>query len=506
MPEESWNAARLIPTSGINGADEQERRATSALLAVLSAVREFSRAVLAPLGAPAGQVETYIEVPFELGEKTVYPDGLIRVSRGQRSWTALVEVKTGNIELSAEQLDAYLDIAREHGYDALITISNQIPAVPGQHLTSVDKRKLRKVALHHVPWVEILATAVMQKEYRGVADPDQAWILGELIRYLEHPRSGAMAFEDMGPAWVPTREAVHAGTLRPGDKGVQEVASRFDALLRFVGLRLGQRLGSDVQPALSRKELADPALRNQALVSSLVASGTLSGGLRIPGAAAALTVTADLRAGQILCQCEIDAPKQGRQRTRVNWLVRQLDKAPDTIRIEAFALHSRGAGAAELLKAVRPNPDILLPDPTKELKSFRLTQITPMGSKRGTGRGSFIDSVVDAVDAFYVTILQHLRTWTAPPPKLREEPETPGVSPALVSTALSSQDESGAALPGQRQDNEGSSPPASSPDVEASEVQESTPTIVVMPEPAEELDSSRQPEPLSQTSDVGTGA
>ena len=35
MSEESWNLARLIPTSGINGAQEQERRATSALLAVL---------------------------------------------------------------------------------------------------------------------------------------------------------------------------------------------------------------------------------------------------------------------------------------------------------------------------------------------------------------------------------------------------------------------------------------------------------------------------------------
>ena len=35
MAEESWHEARLIPTSGINGAEEQERRATSALLAVL---------------------------------------------------------------------------------------------------------------------------------------------------------------------------------------------------------------------------------------------------------------------------------------------------------------------------------------------------------------------------------------------------------------------------------------------------------------------------------------
>src|SRR3954447_21005062 len=95
MAEETWHAARLIPTSGINGAEEQERRATSALLAVMTSVREFGRAITGPLGAPSGAHEAYIEVPFELGERRVYPDGLIRVTRGQRSWTALVEVKTG---------------------------------------------------------------------------------------------------------------------------------------------------------------------------------------------------------------------------------------------------------------------------------------------------------------------------------------------------------------------------------------------------------------------------
>ena len=45
MSEDTWLAARLIPTSGINGVEEQERRATSALLAVMSAVREFGRAL-----------------------------------------------------------------------------------------------------------------------------------------------------------------------------------------------------------------------------------------------------------------------------------------------------------------------------------------------------------------------------------------------------------------------------------------------------------------------------
>jgi hypothetical protein len=463
VAEETWHAARLIPTSGINGAEEQERRATSALLAVIPGVKEFGRTLLSPMGAPAGQLETYIEVPFDHGERTVYPDGLIRAKRGHKVWTALVEVKTGNNQLQAEQLDTYLDIAKQQGFDAVITISNEIPPAPGQHPTAVDRRKLRKVDLHHLPWVQILSAAVLQKEHRGVADPDQAWILGELIRYLEHPRSGAMAFEDMGASWVPIREAVRAGTLRANDKGVPEVVARFDALLRYVGLRLGQRLGADVQPVLSRKELDEPQLRSQALIQSLTSTGTLSGAIRIPDAAATLHVSADLRASQIACHCDVDAPRQGRSRTRVNWLVRQLKDAPGTLRLEAFVVHGRGSSTAELLHAVRETPDVLVADAGKELRSFRLTQMSAMGTKRGTGRGSFIQSVLDAVDLFYGDVLQNLRAWSPSAPKLREEPDSPDVPTALVSTALSSQDQPNTAQPSAAAPPAGVTSPPSQP-------------------------------------------
>ncbi|USX49409.1 hypothetical protein [Lentzea sp. HUAS12] len=66
-----------------------------------------------------------------------------------------------------------------------------------------------------------------------------------------------------------------------------------------------------------------------------------------------------------------------------------------------------------------------------------------MGSKRGTGRNSFIDSVLNAVSSFYEEIVQNLKPWSATPPKIRAEaafvpPED--VPVALVSTAPSSQD------------------------------------------------------------------
>ena len=441
MAEESWNEARLIPTSGIGGAEEQEKRATSALLAVMGSVKEFGRAITSPLGASTGQLRTYVEVPFLLGDRKVFPDGLISVSRGGRSWIALVEVKTGKNTLETEQIENYLQVARERGYQAVLTISNELPAAAGQHPTKVSGRYLRSVELHHLSWAKVLSEAVMQKEHRGVADPDQAWILGELIRYLEHPKSGALEFEDMSYAWVSVRESIAGGTLRPTDKGLEEVATRFDALLRYASLRLGRRLGTEVAPDLTRRERADPQIRSRELMDSMVNNGTMVGSIRIPNTVGCLNIEVDIRAGRVRCHVDIDAPDEGRARTRVNWVVRQLKSAPDDTRVEAFALRSRGSGLNESLQVVRATPDVLIADPAKELRSFRVSRSAKLGTKRDSGSGSFIASVLAAVDEFYGDVMQYLKAWSASPPRLREQVQSEEpVSKSLVSTALSSQD------------------------------------------------------------------
>lgn len=440
MSEETWHRARLIPTSGINGAQEQERRATSALLAVLSIVPDFSRTLLSKIGSPAGNVDTFIEVPFDLAGSRIYPDGLIRVKRGAREWTALVEVKTGKNQLESTQLENYLDVAREQGFDTLITISNEIPPIPGQHPTKVDKRKLRKVEIHHWSWSFVLASAIVQKVHRGVTDPEQAWILGELIRYLEHERSGALELDDMGQHWVSVREAVTTGTLRATDRGASEVVARFDALLRYASLRLGQRLGTDVTQALTRQDIQDPQTRVDTLLKSLAESGEIAGAIKIPNTISHVSITADLRANRIICHVDIDAPQSGRSTTRVNWLIRQLREARGDLRVEAWLARTRGANSAELLSEVREDPKLLIGGGTKEIRSFRVALSVPMGTKRGRGKGAFIDSVLDAIDDFYAETVQHLKAWAPNPPKLREVESPPDEPIALVSTALSSQD------------------------------------------------------------------
>jgi len=387
----------------------------------MHAVPEFARALLKPLGAPTGRVETFIEVPFRYGNRPVRPDGIIKASRAGKTWTALVETKTGAGQLTAEQIETYLDLARELEFDAVLSISNQYVSSSTEYPVEIDKRKMRRVALHHWSWIDILTEAVVQEDFRGVSDPDQAYILRELIRYLSDPRSGAASFEGMGPEWTSVRDGARDQTLRRGDIPVAAVAARWDDLVRYLGLQLTKELGQDVRQLLAPGERTTAARRN-ALVASLASSGHLYAELRVPNAAGPVQVVADLRARQITASARIEAPALGTSRGRVSWLLRQLEGSPDIVKIEARVTRL-SSSLASTLRQAREAPQVLYPDRTRDIRQFVVALSRNMGLKRDSGRGSFVQSVISTTEEFYREVLQNIRPWKPSPPKLRSVPE-----------------------------------------------------------------------------------
>ncbi len=416
----NWHPARLIPTAGIKGQEEQERRATSSLLAVLVAVPEFAESLLSQVGAPKGRVSTYVEVQLKDGAGKVHiPDGVITVERGKTRWAALVEVKTGDGVLGADQVTRYVDMARQHGFQAVLTLSTAITSSPEDLPYTLDKRKLRSVPVRHLSWWRVITEAVVQHRYRGISDPDQAWILGELIAYMDHQASGCSGFTDMGASWVSARDAAHNGTLRAADPEAAEVASRWEQFSDYIALGLAQDLGADV--VVARPRGSTPDQRHQAAVRDLVDSGCLRAQLKIPDAVAPLNVTADLRAKRTLTSVTVRAPEDGRAQTRINWLLKQLKDAPDDLRIEVVFAGTRETTSV-LLGQARELPACLLlaSDPKREPKRFVLELGRKLGTKRGRGRGTFVtDTKQHAVD-FYADIMQGLSEWRPKAPRLRE--------------------------------------------------------------------------------------
>ena len=415
--------ARLIPTTGIGNEREAEQRATSALLAVMTIVRDFSVATLSPLGASRAkraEVEAFTEVEIALQDGTkVRPDGLIRVTYGSNVWSALVEVKTGDAELQAPQLNSYLLAAREIGADKVLSISNEI-GIAGAHPTpGLNVRSNSRITIDHLAWSELLAAAIQCKVHAGVDDPEQAWILEELIRYLEHPSSGALAMSDMGASWVEVRDGAKEASLRRASDPVQDVASKWGQLTQYLAIRLQAETGAEISRVLPRGQ-RDPKARLAHLAARLADDGILSDQLRITGAVGDIEVVADLRARRLTASVEVPAPGDRKGRGSVSWLVRQISRTADPgLLIDAYAPHARTPISATLQEVIE-NPDCVVPE-NKDINRFQLTYRTEMGQARKSGgrKPGFVDTVAGVVERLYAETVQHITPWTPSAPQVK---------------------------------------------------------------------------------------
>lgn len=406
---ESWRAARLFPVSALKSDRDRETRATSVLLSVMAQVPEFGRRLTAGFGAPAGRMETFTEVSLPHGDTPRRPDGVVRVERAGKLWTALVETKTNGNSLKSDQVQAYMDIAARRGYEAVITLSNDV-ALEGSPLVDVkvDGRRKHKVALRHLSWAEVAHQAQLLIRHEGVGNKAHAWLLQELLHYLQHENSGCHGFQNMGPSWVPVRNGIDDETLCRGDSRALDVVESWERLVRQVCLRLGGELGQKVLPVRAATGGRDPRERRVLLADQLCAEGRLQAELRIEGTLGVLMVVADLRTGRIRTAMEIPAPEQGYPLSWAKRLVRSLAEAPADLHIETL-VEGDTAGPRGTLERLRPEPADLLPKTDgARITGFRLSLLKGMGGGRGNAETGFIRSVDDAVQRFYGSVVVHL--------------------------------------------------------------------------------------------------
>ncbi|KOV76308.1 stress response protein, TerZ- and CABP1 [Streptomyces sp. NRRL WC-3618] len=411
---DAWRVARLFPASALKSDRERETRATSVLLSVMTQVPEFGRRLTAGFGAPSGRMETFTEVTLPNGDSPRRPDGVIRVERAGKLWTALVETKTNGNSLKQDQVQAYADIAARRGYEAVITLSNDVE-LDGSPLVEVkaDGRRKHKVALWHLSWAEVAHQAQMLIRHEGVGNAAHAWLLQELLHYLQHENSGCHGFQNMGPAWVPVRNGIDDETLCQGDSRAVDVVESWERLVRQVCLRLGGELGQKVLPVQRAKRGSDPRTRRAALADQLCADGRLEAELRIDGTPGILALCADLRTGKLRTSIEIPAPEQGYPLTWAKRLVRQLADAPADLHVEAL-LVGQAPGPRGTLERLRPEPADLLPKDGTPITGFRLSLFRGMGNTRGNAESGFIRSVDESVDRFHAHVVAHLDRRTSP--------------------------------------------------------------------------------------------
>ena len=420
------HTARLMP---VVADSRKEERVVSIFLATLTRVRPFAKVILDCLDAKVGKssaLAAYTEVEFPSSDTNNKdrPDGLLSLTTRKVRWTALVEAKIAAAEIDVDQIQRYGELAKRFQIDAIVTLSNQLVALPTFVPYLVPKKLGSQVRFFHMSWISVLTSAHLILQDKDDIDPDQAFILNEMARYFEHDSSGVTQFRQMNPEW---RTLVHGVRDRhqfgPNSPEIENTVASWHQKERDISLLLSRRIGHEVAiRGLSRKYHSNPADRLRDVSNALASSNELRFSFAIPNAAADLDVTADLQRRTISCSMKLNAPLDTKRASaRINWLRRQLRNI-DREDVVVRALWSgRGLPTQASLAEVKVDSKSLENDRQKLPPiGFEVIMIKDV-ARRFSGRSTFIEDLEKMIPEFYDNVGCHLRAWTPPPPPIAKD-------------------------------------------------------------------------------------
>lgn len=422
----SGERSRLIPVV----ADmSKEERAISPLLAAFSIVPSVAHSMLQEVGGPTNQratVRCFSQVVMKGAptDKKLRPDGLLVVDSGRKVWTAFIEAKIGGAQLAAEQIEGYLDLAKQLGIDAVITISNQFATLPTHHPIAVNKQKLRSVELYHFSWLAILTKARLLSYEKQVDDPEQAFILKELIRYLSHESSGTCQMTRLGKEWKEVCRKVQTGTpIGKADSDAAAVVAQWHQLTRYLALELSAAIGKSVDVWLSRSHKKEPAQRLAEESAQFAGTSVLKVELDIPNTASRLAMEADFLRRSLRFSVNLNTPQdRTRPTAAVNWATRQLSSLSDST---DTLIRARWAGRAvdtvgRISEAIA-DPKVIAPEDKKDLPvGFEIQRVVDLAG-RFKGSSTFVEDSRRELPRFYRDVVQNVANWVPKAPKYKEK-------------------------------------------------------------------------------------
>lgn len=432
--------ARLFPPLSESN---RERRIVSIFLAMLPRVPALGTALLSTAGFKVGKrtkMSAFTEVVHVDGpDKRV--DGLIVARTGSAEWRALLEAKIEKSVHSADQINGYLDLAK-NDVDAFITISNEFVARADHPVVEVKANLLKKVQMCHWSWTFIATQCEIILYQTDNLDEEQAFLLHEFLRLLDHPKSGVERFKHMPQSWKDLVEQIALKkSLRKTDPVVTETAEAWIQEIRDLSLMMTRHVGQEVTSNFSRaatsKDLVDRVSRD--VVGN---NPHLRTSLTVPGAASKIAVDVDLARKSISVSMQLKAPTDKKStKARVNWLVRMVDGSDDRAHVTAYWPASARTTMAPLaaLREDPAHPDLAVDgkSPTKfDLEFHEGTR------RRFAGSRTFIEDLERIVREFYDFAGQHLRAFQPPPPKpVKARDEGTAEAAALSSSAGHRQEE-----------------------------------------------------------------
>jgi hypothetical protein len=412
--------ARLLP---VVKDTSREDRASSILLANFRAVPAFSKAMLGGIGQRIGtqtNVTCYSQVVLvEPSDGKLRPDGLIRIERSGKVWMALIEAKIGGAKLQKDQILSYIELAKQNGIDAIITISNDFAALPTHHPIPFGVRERKGIEIYHWSWLHALTQGLLIQQSDEIQDSTQRFLLDEFLRYFDHETVGVKGFHQMNAEWGQVVKDVADGAiLKKNSPGTINTVNAWHQESRDLCLIMSRKLGVLVTEKLARSHVKDQGQRLNDDTDRLVSSFDLSCILEVPDAAATIDVTVNLQRKSITSAMRLDAPADRKTcKPQLTWLLKQLSKTPDEL-IHIRAWHKNATMPSQAtLGAVKEDPQCLVTDGKDKIlfSRFEVVMVCDLAGKF-SGTKTFIQNLETIIPEFYAQAGQYLRAWVPPPP------------------------------------------------------------------------------------------
>jgi len=407
-------SARLIPA--LKTGDEMAL--TSIFLSTLRLVKEFRDVLFSELKLSRnGRVYYYTEVCFPKIDSSRI-DGLILITKKNIITEAIfIEVKSKKDDIEAPQVERYIKIAKQLKVKSLLTISNQFVSNPEQ---TPLKLKTGKFNLFHFSWSHIITQAhvLLFDNDNDIEDVDQVEIMKEALHYMEHKDCGVNGFVSM-KGWKNLSNKIRAKV--PLNKDSEELEDAINSWYQEeadVALILSRNLGV----------LAKTPIRNEVTLkkdkTKLIKDFCLSGQVSIKDAVSDIKILVDFERRSVSLKNSVSPPKNIGTVARITWLKKQIEsciktestifeKLNDKVWIEADVKFAR-----ENLKVNFNNIEELYElTKGKDIQRFYVSVIDGFGSGFSSEK-KFVSLFEQLILNYYEGILQNLKNWTKPAPKL----------------------------------------------------------------------------------------
>jgi len=416
--------ARLIPSFKLG----DEVGLASVLLSSIRMIREFRRMIMSDIKMiKGGQFFAYNEVVFPQF-KNCRIDGLaLKVKGGVIRDAAIFEMKNGSNEINKEQIEKYIDLARNCNIPRIVTVSNQFVSEPTQ--SPVDLRSIKSVGIYHLSWTYILTLAhiLLFDNDINIEDPDQVELMKEVVKYFEYDKSGICGFTQMKKGWKEIVEKINLGSsIRLNDPGLDEAVISWQQEEKDLALILSRNLGVFVTSGETkyRGDLSSRIIDDK---KELISNKFLSSVLKVKNAASDIRIDAFFDKRIIEMSVTLKAPQDKKIRGQLSWIKNQLrnckkknEKTFQKIQNEIIVdISLKNTSKSERVNI--ENLDVIYGEiKEREIKEFKVILIKDLGKKFSSCK-KFVEIIENMLIDYYSCVVQYLTKWEEPAPKIIEK-------------------------------------------------------------------------------------